>query len=65
MVTKMKRRIVTDGKIFRIQCSIEPYLVWTFYQLDYPTLEAAKNVMDKWNLEDAESNIDRWSVVND
>lgn len=46
----MIRRIVTDGQVFRIQCCSDGRDTsimdnWTFYKIDFSTLEAAKNTI--------------------
>lgn len=64
----MNRRIVTNDRVFRIQCSdprsIDPTtpITWTFYPGYYSTREEAQAACDRWAALDAEEQIE-WRVV--
>jgi hypothetical protein len=70
MSNPITRRIVTDGRVFRIQLcyklvSIDPLQepMWTFYPGEYQTQQAAQVVVDKWNDQDRREAEAKWVPV--
>ncbi len=59
----ISRRIVTNGKEFRIQLRFHNEADWGFYPTIFPTFKEAKLKMDEWNKQDKSKIEDEWKVV--
>ena len=64
MKLKVYRRIVTNGKEFKIQLRHDIDSDWEFYPSTYLTLKEAKQRMNKWNEEDEDEIKNEWKVVD-
>lgn len=62
----IKRRITTNGKLFRIEMKVYPIAPWSPYSIDYNTYEEAKEGLAKkeqWDREDEARKSEIWREV--
>lgn len=59
----MYRRVVTDGKVFRVQCRMSTVSDWAFYPGQFSTREAAQEHLEAIEASEAAEAPARWQEV--